>query len=129
VIKIIFALRRRGDLTPDQFQRYWLEEHGPLARGIIEALGGARYVQSHTLDTELNTALSVARGTASPYDGVAEIWWPGSLEDLQAAFGSEQGQRASATLIEDEGRFIDLERSSIFLAEEHVIFESAPPAA
>jgi uncharacterized protein (TIGR02118 family) len=126
VIKIVFVLRRRADTTPDEFQRYWLQEHGPLARGIIEALGGARYVQSHTLDTELNGALSAPRGTAPHYDGVAEIWWPGSLDDLRAAFSTEQGQRAVATLIEDEAGFIDLEQSSIFLTEEHTIFDSAP---
>jgi uncharacterized protein (TIGR02118 family) len=126
VIKIVFVLRRREDVSPDEFRRYWLEEHGPLARGILEALGGARYVQSHTLDTELNAALAAQRGAAPGYDGVAEIWWPGSLADLRAAFSSEQGQRAGATLIEDEARFIDLERSSIFLAEDHTIFDSAP---
>jgi uncharacterized protein (TIGR02118 family) len=124
VIKIVFVLQRRADLSPDQFRRYWLDEHGPLARGIIEGLGGARYVQSHTLDTELNAALAAPRGAASRYDGVAEIWWPGSLDDLQAAFATEEGQRASAVLIEDESRFIDLERSSIFLAEEHTVYDA-----
>jgi hypothetical protein len=125
VIKIVFAVSRRAEMAPDEFRRYWLQEHGPLARGIIEALGGARYVQSHTLETELNAALSGARGTGAGYDGVAEVWWPGSAEDLQAAFATAEGQRASATLIEDEARFIDFERSSIFLTEEHTIFESA----
>jgi len=51
---------------------------------------------------------------------LAEIWWD-SLDALLAAAGSEEGQRASATLIEDEARFIDFERSSLFVADEHVI--------
>jgi len=79
-----------------------------------------RYVQAHTTGGELNAALAGPRGTLEPYDGTAEIWWD-SLDALLAAAGSEEGQRASATLIEDEARFIDFERSSIFLAEEHVI--------
>jgi hypothetical protein len=51
---------------------------------------------------------------------VAEIWWD-SLDHLLAAAGSEEGQRANETLIEDEARFIDFERSSIFVAEEQLI--------
>lgn len=79
-----------------------------------------RYVQAHTTGGELNAALAGPRGTAEPHDGLAEIWWD-SLDALLAAAGSEEGQRASATLIEDEARFIDFERSSLFLADEHVI--------
>jgi len=79
-----------------------------------------RYVQAHTTGGELNAALAGPRGTLEPYDGTAEIWWD-SLDALLAAAGSEEGQRASARLIEDEARFIDFERSSIFVAEEHVI--------
>jgi hypothetical protein len=121
MIKIVFALRRKEGMPVEEFRRYWLEEHGPLARGIIESLGGYRYVQSHTLDTELNGALAAARGITEIYDGVAEIWWEGSLEEMGAAWATEDGQHGSATLLEDEAKFIDLERSSIFLAEEHVI--------
>jgi hypothetical protein len=36
---------------------------------------------------------------------------------------SEEGQRANETLTEDEARFIDFERSSLFLADEHPIIE------
>jgi hypothetical protein len=58
--------------------------------------------------------LAAARGTVEAFDGVAELWWD-SLDDLVAALGSEDGQRANAGLAEDEARFIDLERSSLFL--------------
>jgi hypothetical protein len=35
-----------------------------------------------------------------------------------------EGVAAHAKLIEDEARFCDLSRSSIFLTEEHTIFDS-----
>ena len=50
------------------------------------------------------------------------MWWD-SLDALLAAAGSEAGQSANETLTEDEARFIDFERSSFFLAEEHAILE------
>ena len=116
------ALRRRDDVAPEEFHRYWREEHAPLACRLLEPLKLRRYVQTHTLDTDFYAQLASARGTVEAFDGVAELWW-GSLDDLAAAFGSEDGQRANAELAEDEARFIDLERSSLFLTEEQVMFE------
>ena len=122
MIKLVFVIRRREELAPEEFHRYWLEEHGPLARRLLEPLGARRYVQTHTFDTDLNTALAASRGTAEAYDGLAEVWWD-SLDALIAMSRSEEGQRANATLTEDEARFIDFERSSFFITEEHTILE------
>src|SRR5512133_652360 len=68
MIKLVFVIRRREELPPEEFHRYWLEEHGPLARGLLESLGARRYVQTHTLDSELNAALAATRGTIEAYD-------------------------------------------------------------
>jgi uncharacterized protein (TIGR02118 family) len=122
MIKLVFVIRRREDLAPEEFHRYWLEEHGPLARRLLEPLGARRYVQAHTLSTDLNAALAASRGTSEPYDGLAEVWWD-SLDALLAVSNSEEGQRANETLTEDEARFIDFERSSFFMTEEHTILE------
>src|SRR5205823_4291014 len=73
-----------------------------------------RYVQVHTRDDPLNGVLQASRGGPEPYDGVAELWWE-SREDLQAATASSEGQRASLELLEDERRFIDLERSPLWV--------------
>ena len=50
MIKLVFVIRRREDLPLEEFHRYWLEEHGPLARRLLEPLGARRYVQTHSLD-------------------------------------------------------------------------------
>ena len=120
MVKLVFVIRRRADLPAEEFHRYWLEEHGPLAGRLLESLGARRYVQTHTLDTGLNAALAAGRGTGDAYDGLAEVSWD-SLDAMVAAFQSDEGQRANETLTADEARFIDFERSSLFLAEEHAI--------
>jgi uncharacterized protein (TIGR02118 family) len=122
MIKIVLVIRRREDRSPEEFHRYWLEEHGPLARELLESLGARRYVQAHAIGADLNAALAATRGTAEPYDGLAEVWWD-SLDALVAAAGSQDGQRINATLLEDERRFIDLARSSFFITEEHALLE------
>jgi len=116
----VFVIRRREDLPPEEFHRYWLEEHGPLARRLLESLGARRYVQTHTLETGLSGELAASRGTADAYDGMAEVWWD-SLDAFVAASTSDEGQKANRTLTEDEARFIDFELSSLFLTEEHPI--------
>jgi uncharacterized protein (TIGR02118 family) len=122
MIKLVFVIRRREDLPAEEFHRYWLEEHGPLARSLLEGLGARRYVQAHTVDGDLNAALASSRGTAEAYDGLAEVWWD-SLDALVAAAATEEGQRVNETLTEDEEKFIDFERSSFFITEEHTFLE------
>lgn len=121
MIKLTYCVRRRADLSPEAFRSYWLEEHGPLVRRHAAALQATRYVQSHTLESPLNDVLRSSRGASSAYDGITEVWFD-SPEALLAATASEAGQEAARRLLEDERNFIDLERSSLFLTEEHPIF-------
>ena len=119
MIKMLFAIRRLPHLSAEEFHRYWRENHGRLAQKKLPTLRVKRYVQTHTLDTPFNEVLRESRGGGEPYDGVVEIWW-GSIEDLEAAFATPEGVQASEELLEDEKRFIDLPRSSMWFAEEEV---------
>jgi uncharacterized protein (TIGR02118 family) len=120
VLKLVFNIRRRPDVELAEFHRYWKDEHGPLVRSVADVLGIRRYVQSHTIDTPMNDALRASRDTEPRYDGVAELWWD-SLDDFMTRLAEPDAQAASARLLEDEGRFIDLRATSIFLTEEHEI--------
>ena len=122
MIKLSFALRRLPQLSREEFQRTWRQDHAPLVEKHRDALRIRRYVQLHTLDDPLNEALRASRGGPEPYDGVAELWWD-SLEELSAAMATPEGAAAGAALLEDERRFIDLERSPLWLGREHVIVE------
>ena len=117
MLKLVFTLRRLPELSREEFQRYWLETHGPLVRKNAAALRIHRYVQVHTLDDEINGALRASRSAPEEYDGVAELWWR-TREDLVAALATPEGQSAGRELLEDERRFIDLSRSPLWLGEE-----------
>lgn len=65
MIKIVTLLKRRPDLTPEEFQRHWRERHGPLA---AQGAGLRRYVQSHAL-------LQGYRKGDLLYDGIEEMWF------------------------------------------------------
>ena len=120
MVKLVFCCRRRPELGREEFQRYWLDRHGPLVRSLRTALPGMRrYVQSHTLETPANELIRASRGSAEPYDGITEVWFD-DLGSLGAT--SEEATAAARRLLEDEARFIDLARSSVFLTAEHEIF-------
>ncbi len=50
-------------------------------------------------------------------DGVAEVWFD-SEQDLMEAMNTPEGQKLSAALLEDEGKFIDHSNSSAFIVKE-----------
>ena len=122
MIKIVFCLRRRADLSRDEFQAYWRTSHAPLVQLHAAALGIRRYVQVHSIDDNISTAIAGPRHSPEPFDGVAELWLD-SLDALIAAGSTDAGRAAGAALFEDEQRFIDLARSPLFLAEENVVID------
>jgi uncharacterized protein (TIGR02118 family) len=121
MVKLVYVIRKRDDLAPEEFYRYWNKEHAPKVKGIAAVLRARKYVQSHTMGTPLNAVLVASRGMAPSYDGITEVWWD-SLEDLQAAMAEPEGVKALQMLLEDEKKFIDLARSTLFMTEEHEIF-------
>ena len=123
MVKLVYCIRRREDVSPEEFHRYWREEHGPLVRSVAGAIGAVRYVQSHTVAPELNAILRESRGSAEPYDGIAEIWWE-SLGALETSMQTPESQDAQRRLLEDESTFIDVARSAVFMTEEHAIVSS-----
>ena len=125
MIKLTFAIRRRPDLAPAEFHRYWREEHSQLVTSHAETLRIRRYVQSHKIETPLDAALAASREiTAEPYDGIAELWWD-SVDDVIAVMSEEAGVAAAAALLEDEAKFIDLPACAIWFNEEHEVLGAA----
>jgi uncharacterized protein (TIGR02118 family) len=120
MLKLCFALRRLPGLSREEFQSYWRERHAPLVQKHREALRIRRYVQVHALGHPLDAVLRGSRGAPEGFDGVAELWWD-SAEELALAAASPAGSRAGRELLEDERRFIDLERSPLWLGREHVV--------
>ena len=122
MIKLVYCVTRREDVSPEEFCRYWLEEHGPKVRSVAKALNAVKYIQSHTVLPERNQALRESRGLEPPYDGITEVWYPSPAEPRQEV-SAEERQAAAKLLLDDESRFIDFSRSRVFMTEEHVIFD------
>ncbi len=122
MIKLVFPLHRRPDLTREEFQTYWRDTHAPLVIERAATLGIKRYIQVHTSDTPINAGLREGRGGPEAYDGTAELWFESDVS-LMASLGRPEWLEASAELVEDEHNFVDLKRSPLWLGDEVVIVE------
>src|ERR671932_318858 len=84
MLKLMLLLHRRPDLTPEEFRRYWHDQH----QALLRRLPGLRRLV-------LNDPLPTADGAPAACDGIAEDWFD-SPEALQAALASPEGQTVAA---------------------------------
>jgi uncharacterized protein (TIGR02118 family) len=75
-------MRRRADLARREFEKHWLDPHGPLTARLP---GCRRYVQNHIRDVPGTNALA----RALQVDGIPQLWFD-SPEDRVAAHGSPE---------------------------------------
>jgi uncharacterized protein (TIGR02118 family) len=106
VIKLVYCITRRADLSFEEFSRYWHDVHGPIGRRIP---GLRRLVQSHLVPHPAGIR-------PADFDGMAELWFD-DLGALDAAMGSAEWHTSSA----DEAHFIEPGRTAFFLTEEREI--------
>jgi len=116
--KMVMCVTRHPDLSREAFGEYWLNNHGPLFKKHAAALKATKYVQSHTLDIPVNDDMRESRGTLPAYDGIAEISFA-SEQDFLDAIKTPEGQAITAELRDNESKFVDLGKSSVFFVQEH----------
>lgn len=120
MISLVFCLRRRPDLSLEQFDAYWRDVHGPLVREHAGILGVRRYVQHPAGYSGVAQALGAARGGMASIDGVAQAWYD-SIESFVEHGRDPEVRRVAAIITEDESRFIDLSSSALLLGDERVV--------
>jgi len=107
-VKNVELVTRRRDLPVEEFHRYWLEHHGPLAATIPPIL---RYVQSHSIDD----------ARTRRYDGIASTWF----EDTNAMRRSAESEAYRLTR-EDEDNFISGPLGFVITREQVIVEPPAP---
>ena len=77
--KAVILLRRRDDMTPEEFRHWWLHEHAPLAAQLP---GVRRIVFNAAADND-------------DVDGVSELWFD-SEQDFVDAYATDLGKSVAA---------------------------------
>ena len=112
MIKIVALIKRRPDVTLEEFCRYYEQQHAPLfARTIPPDVAEAitHYVQNH--------ALRLGRSsTDPPYDCVTEIGFDdlGGIERWTKWYLGEEGK----VLRDDEEHFMDRSQRVVIVTDE-----------
>ena len=120
MIKVLFGIRKRADLSHEEFWRRWHVGHAALAREVAGAIGMRKYIQSLGVHPEMSAVFAKERGAPPPFDGVAEAWFD-SYESLQASMKTPEGADGFKRLLDDERNFLDVSQCVFTLAKEHPI--------
>ena len=108
MIKLVYCITKKPNLSDADFFRYWGNEHALIGARIP---GLRKFVQSHRINVPGDEKIP-------DYDGMAELWFD-SIEALLKARQSREWKEST----EDEGNFIDHNKVAYFVSEEHVIFD------
>jgi uncharacterized protein (TIGR02118 family) len=86
MIKLVYCITKRPDLSDEEFFRYWKNIHAAIGAKIPRL---RKLVQSHRINTP---------GDKHPpaYDGIPELWFD-NIEDLLAARQSPNGKPQPTT--------------------------------
>lgn len=124
-IKFCYLLQPVPGMSQAECHKTWNMDHGYLIRRRSGCTRFARYIQSHTLDDPLNATLRESRNAPAPFAGLTEAWF--DRNDLLQTMADPEGEGAKAfgAFLEDEKRFIDFERSSVWGAKERVFLDDS----
>ena len=121
MIKLIQCIRRRSELSTDEFLALW-ERYGIRLRDLALQMGASGARISTTLDSPINAAMAEARGARQAYDGVAEVLWKRRGELLANACDAVTRERLAAFRKSQEA-FADIAYSQFFFVHELDLFE------
>ncbi len=108
MIKSIALAHKRPDLTQEEFNKYWKEQHGPLAARLIPGL--RKYIQNHFV---------MVPGREYEGNGIVEMWYDDlesfekSMEFIHSPGGKE--------LAVDGAKFAEMRPGGLWVVEEHII--------
>ncbi len=109
MLKVDILVRRRPDLTHDQFTAYWRDVHAQLfsSQPVVKQFV-RRYVQSRTIANPPQSVL------LADFDGIAQVWF----DDMDGFHGVFSSQNYRDVIRVDEQKFTDGTRTEFVFSEE-----------
>jgi uncharacterized protein (TIGR02118 family) len=109
---MLFFLKRRPDVSAEEFHRYWREKHGPLfAKSAVARRYCVRYEQNHAIPE--NTEVG-----GLEFDGISVMWFR-TVEDLDAMRADPEYREV---VVRDGEAFIDLMAAKVMLTRDEEAF-------
>jgi uncharacterized protein (TIGR02118 family) len=110
MIKTIALAYRKEGMTREQYNKYWLEKHAPLAARLIPNV--RKYVQNHFLTLP---------GQEMEGDGIVEMWY----DDVKSWMESRDAIGKIPELMQDGNNFARMASGNYFwVVDEHIIVDN-----
>ena len=110
MVKMFYFFKRRPELSPAEFHRYWREQHGPLfCSTAVAQRYVVRYEQNHAAPENAGVG-------GDDFDGVSVMWFR-SVDDVHAMRADPEFRDV---VLPDGDKFIDSTATKLMmtLAEE-----------
>ena len=117
MIKTVRFVKKRKDMSREEFKNYWLTKHAQLERMVVEKTPVQKIIVSFATG-------EMRGGGEPPFDGMVEIYFD-SIEDWKLFYESEIHK--SGIMRKDEENFVDMDDVPVrAMTEEYVIAEKGP---
>ena len=118
MIRLISCIKRKLDVTPSEFQKYWdAPQFQDQINNMASTLNAIRGVKNRTLHVEANVLAQELRETeVEPFDGTIEYWWK-SAQDFQGLLSTPEAEQALKEMKIFQEPFVDSANCSVFFTE------------
>ncbi len=117
MIRFINCVRRREDISADEFRRFWNSpEFEYLFERLFLIVQPHRFAKNLTLQIDANEQIRQERGGGEPFDGTIEYWWHDASELLQKYYSSKANE-IREEMLAYQRQFIDHANSRGFFTE------------
>jgi hypothetical protein len=107
IYKFLIFIKRRPDMSPDEFRDYYENVHAKIGKTIVPDVGAFKYVRRYIQPL----AGSVAeRAEDLEYDEITEVWFK-DFEKFKAVAERVSRGELSPEVEEDEKKFMDRSRT------------------
>ena len=110
MVRLTCFLKRREGMSPEDFQTYWRDHHGPLVASTRSATHVRRYEQH-----------PVVPGPGVDWDGITEQWFD-SVEEFHASLREDDYRVIDADIKE----FLDVDKLAFVITGEPRVVIPAP---
>ncbi|OAP62041.1 hypothetical protein AYL99_04244 [Fonsecaea erecta] len=120
VLRVSMYLKRKPEMSEEEFNHYWSHVHGPLVRPLVEKYGILKYTQYHTSTSVQQTTMAawpeLQALAVTPYDGVAEF----IVKDIEGIKKSRDDPFFIEKVRPDEEKFFDVKGMAWTIGWEEV---------
>jgi hypothetical protein len=116
MVNVVYCMRRRADLTLQQFLDHWGNVHAPIVLENLALLRLVGYQRIVPKAHEMSPQIERCNISQAPYDGIALLTWA-SEEDLKHSLQDPKALEVQRALARDEKLFVDAEQSCRWVTE------------